>query len=1758
MMHTSRTQVFAAVALFFLTSMFSFICNDLNIEDLNLIGENKFAGEGENVEISIDEWPEETSYDLSVDILDGDSFTHLEMDLTTGHTVNMDSIQWDSLSDWSHYDATYNGVNYNGTYMTTFGVENLWDFENLQGVLPAGWTSSNAANGLVNDNSNTGSGNLGYLSCGTNGTTGGSLVLRNGAVNVESNTMDLSGLSNGYVYFWMKEGASGCGEDPDTTEHLYFEYWASNNQWKTIAAGNCNPANTCPYFNAALGNPGYSAQDVTYTLPTDAFWSGFKFRFRQAGGSGTCCDWWFIDDVKVTVPGPGNWTSPSFGSHQSAVYSVEPGQYGIASIDAKTSGTFGLSWSVLDAITNKPIIGFENLNSRQVDLGTIDWQKHPLLRIFINSENGPFQIDSVNIQGKITDTFLSDPSAYWSGDYTWDSINQRISTTSTITSSIIKSHRPIAGWDLDFEFQSAGIVEVSVDKGPFYEVAYDDTTMDLPNPAHTIQFKISNAVLSTFDVELYYASLPENLKLNIADDERIDWSLDINQMGPWGWQNRFADGNMTQSLDLISSTTASTSFWLPSDTVMNSFSFELWSEDPNQDVGGVQWELFCGNILIDQMNFGPISSERVTYRFAEGQLEELNSALINGQKTSLSIEGVDFVECLIEFSGSGSNLMVDGLLARFDESINLQFTSSSLFINELNAYTSSVQTSSSNYLNIPIPVTTTYSSELNFEIINIDSVSGMTSTLIDFVNSSTTLTPSESWLEMVTTHTSETEVLENIQVEIAGLNNRVVMEWPILGGTPTVITNGENSNELVELHPTNSGDIVLVSSTPQEVDATFKFRLNPSWDDEPFVTISSRVTTPEGFKSLPAVQKFGLGDSNGIENDYYISEWNVINDIGAIIPSDLSYLKASTVVTFSAKLAFEGLNDGSSPRSDLLVLKLFQDDLIVGQTQEVDGNLMNISLILPPTEQELTYTLVLEELVSGGDDLTSINLTRDFLTDSRAPMVMGSSVEEYDHREPNNEQTLSFEIADRPILPPTLTLMLWRQWMDDFDYDDYPDPEEYQPQQLIAPENLSVLQDNFTYIFSDLLGDEGDIVTGYLVGADAAGNVLQLGGSSDQDQQLFTYQLKEDGPPELVGDDAKWDIESTDAFRHPMIDYTLIFPLVEPNGLSDIELISLTLDQDSFDEDDLESSLEIRWDGETRQCSTESAYLILGTCDVFAETGSVGPYTSDLEFRVTFSFKWNLDDTGQIRTPEIMVVDRGGNEDINSYPNLAWKFNAEIWIPYDTIQLEFTSGNQDYCPISQTTQNPTLKCAWVYPSSEITISGQVQFYWTNALPTEELDIEIIISGLQPTLATVENGFFSVTITAPQANGGYALSWELFALPLSNIDQTSQSSVSLVVDSEEPTILEVVKPRTDVEISEEDMYSIEFEASFKETYLNTSNVILHWRVIYDENPSVTIVEGMEGLDVVSNAGTGTLSTTIQVGGQLLDSHYTKPSTLQLWITGTDMAGNPFNLDENSVSTPLAEIPIHHRRAIVSLAPSDIQYSPPGEQNSGEVIQITIMAKNIGDAQGDIFFTIYEVLPSGATKTIASKNETIPLGSQPIQLRYEWVPNMEGLHHVRVEWGEQTIEGPFIEILPPKATGLNAVFEDTNPVLVVSFVGLIVAVVILLVVVLRKGKDDEYEWVEWEEESYDSPSKVPPVSENNPIQTPAPMPVATPPPQKQPEARYQTDAYGAAYEAATEGKGDGWWQDEHGQWWQKSEDGSWWHQSTDGEWHKLEGY
>ena len=72
--------------------------------------------------------------------------------------------------------------------------------------------------------------------------------------------------------FWMKEGASGCGEDPDSTEHFVL----SNIGLQIVNGRQLQPEDVrrtlVPLLLIQrLGTPGYSAEDVTYTLPTDAF-----------------------------------------------------------------------------------------------------------------------------------------------------------------------------------------------------------------------------------------------------------------------------------------------------------------------------------------------------------------------------------------------------------------------------------------------------------------------------------------------------------------------------------------------------------------------------------------------------------------------------------------------------------------------------------------------------------------------------------------------------------------------------------------------------------------------------------------------------------------------------------------------------------------------------------------------------------------------------------------------------------------------------------------------------------------------------------------------------------------------------------------------------------------------------------------------------------------------------------------------------------------------------------------------------------------------------------------------------------------------------------------------------------------------------------------------------------------------------------------------------------------------------------------------
>ena len=68
------------------------------------------------------------------------------------------------------------------------------------------------------------------------------------------------------------------------TKISILEYKNSNNGWTQIQY---LPGSTT----------GGSVTNVNYNLPANAYHSSFQIRARQNAGSGTCCDYWFFDDV---------------------------------------------------------------------------------------------------------------------------------------------------------------------------------------------------------------------------------------------------------------------------------------------------------------------------------------------------------------------------------------------------------------------------------------------------------------------------------------------------------------------------------------------------------------------------------------------------------------------------------------------------------------------------------------------------------------------------------------------------------------------------------------------------------------------------------------------------------------------------------------------------------------------------------------------------------------------------------------------------------------------------------------------------------------------------------------------------------------------------------------------------------------------------------------------------------------------------------------------------------------------------------------------------------------------------------------------------------------------------------------------------------------------------------------------------------------------------------------------------------------------
>ncbi|MCP2505364.1 MAG: hypothetical protein NLN65_08720, partial [Candidatus Poseidoniaceae archaeon] len=351
------------------------------------------------------------------------------------------------------------------------------------------------------------------------------------------------------------------------------------------------------------------------------------------------------------------------------------------------------------------------------------------------------------------------------------------------------------------------------------------------------------------------------------------------------------------------------------------------------------------------------------------------------------------------------------------------------------------------------------------------SIEGLnTSSSVQLVNvnmhtDATTLTPSQRWQTMETTFNVFSSSASSARLDVIGGEYSATWLLPLNGGSPI----GTGDSALVELHPTTAVTSV-VSGTSITMNVTF--RIEPSWEDSVTVQVSSRLLLSNGVYSIPALHTWGGTGSQGFENDLEIKQVTFTDSYNTELEPTDYYLKAGSTIQIGVQIGFEGMNTIDAFADGDAMVEFYRGDVLVANTTVLDGNMWNLTDTIPFTFGVVVWHFEVKPINGSGTTSAAV-FTRTFHIDSITPQVLETNMERYDHRIPSTTQTIQIQISDQPILPQNIYAMVWRQWVDDDNFDNWPDENEYHQMSLYVPNDLSSLIGQYTLMMDDTGGSIG-------------------------------------------------------------------------------------------------------------------------------------------------------------------------------------------------------------------------------------------------------------------------------------------------------------------------------------------------------------------------------------------------------------------------------------------------------------------------------------------------------------------------------------------------------------------------------------------------------------------------------------------------------------------------------------------------------------
>ena len=1605
---------------------------------------------GVPTKVSVSAYPNGTSNALTLEIPENEAVTGLELRIQPDTLHRNEIVTWSGTSDWNATGTNQDRINVNQSGLQMLPKKWEWDFETGPSNAPQGWTLGNGW--LWGYDTSMGQ------SAGVHGGTKAIYTYNGNYPNnipssgyfATSPVIDCGGCSGNWrLKYWKKLGIESYYFD-DAQVHVKDQQGA----WRTVWDWNSYSTNPTSWTQMNHDITQYATGNSNLQI---------RFKLGRTDGSVTYTGW-NVDDVSVEPSSGGggsdaaNWTSPSFGPAITGTNGMTPGAYGQMSIDAMIPNNAILRTSILDGRSNTPIPGFDNLEDLHLDLGPIDSNLHPELKVHLyfatpNGAQTPI-VHGIHLNGRIATTFEVDPSSMgWTltgSNWDGDSING-----GTATSPVYTSSRAISQIALSTS-GSGTTAEYSVDGGTWSSIATTSTTV-LNEIAETVQFRFSGSSmdLASFQADLIPGLTGDEMMIDIGADGISEWNFEHIAVGSLGWQDLFANGQRSIGVNFGGQGgQLDVPILLPEDGI-DSLSFV--ASPGALPPPGFNWTLIADGteVASGSPSLSTIGTNRINLTASE--INDLNTA-ISGITVTNGPADLPHVEVTLRLESPAGSYRISSLNARSTPTIDLAFGPGSPIVMAVNDVIPTSPLTGLTRL-VTVPFVFDLPAAISVTIIDLESSSSFTTDVMSFANVTTTISPSYQWMEVHTSHTVEDGLPAEIQIDIDAIQHSATVTMDITQNTHSITQRGNFPGDLLILHPDDAYEHWLNGSN---VDSIFRFMINASWDDEPEVRIKSRIVLDDGRRSVPKIQMIGIGPRNGIENDVMLRTWSILNDLDVAVPLSESYLKSDADIAILAELGFPDTDNSLAPRTGDVTVHLHLNGEEIANTSQIDEGVARFDIKTPMTTGDVEYEISISSH-HGAEISYALPTNRTFTVDSIQPEVVGMNIARIDHLQQNPAQTLRFEIFDRPILPSNIALMLWREWEDDLNGDGHPDADEYKERPIQIPWNRTQANGNYTIVLDDRLAPDGALVYGYLIGADPAGNALTNNGAPGTEQTLFVYQLKTDGAP-LLSEEGVFETENL-GYLHPGTDYTLRMPLFEPNGHADIETAEIQLASNS--QTDL---MPIIWSTENGTCASGSANFDYLDCRMISENEEpLTPFTMNSILEVDFRLGWNIAVEDELRRePTLEVIDHAGQSAWRSYPELRWRFSPDLAIDSNSIHLNPYEGTS------------SLEGAWMRPNGLMGLNGTVVFPSSGLSPSQAFTVSIIFDGSEVQIETDNEGRWSTELNAPLESGDHPLVFELIGLPPQSRDMTDPLATLLwvTVDGDDPRPSAIVSPRTTSVISIEELDNLTIELTIDEQgEIDPDNMDLNWALVKRNDASRTVAQGSTPLHVSSSSLSGKsipATSIIEVSGDIPNSAFMEALELRVWVSGADRAGNQYTATAafNSAQSPFAvwEVEILGPEFAIM---EDLVYSKRSGVTIGESLTISADVRNIGELDGQV--GIKFIAESTDGRQIEINQEPIPVDirqGERMTVPVDWSPNSDGRYVILVYLdGDLSATGDPLDVLQPVDEGLLS-GDDLGFTLIIGLMFILLAVILVgvVMVAVRNGGDGD-DWDDYDEEVWD---------------------------------------------------------------------------------------